>query len=182
MRDYREISLWNNVPEEEWSDWHWQFHNRIVTLEQLEQVIELTDEETEGIEGCMSVFRMAITPYYASLINPADRNCPVRRQAVPSVLEQHSTCSDLRDPLHEDMHSPVPKLIHRYPDRVLMLVTDQCSVYCRHCTRRRRVGVTERAGTEEQFDAAIDYVRRTPAVRDVLISGGLKPCVAMFLG
>lgn len=172
MRDYREMPLWKDVTPEEWNDWHWQVRNRITTLEQLKQVIDLTMEEAEGIEKCLQLFRMAITPYYASLMDPHDRNCPVRKQAVPTALELHKADSDMTDPLHEDVDSPVPGLTHRYPDRVLLLVTDQCSMYCRHCTRRRMAGVTDQAKTREQIDAAIDYVRKTPIVRDVLISGG----------
>jgi lysine 2,3-aminomutase len=172
MRDYREIPLWKEATPEEWKDWRWQVRNRITTLEQLKQVIDLTKEEAEGVEKCLQSFRMAITPYYASLMDPRDRNCPVRKQAVPSALELHRAGSDMTDPLHEDVDSPVPGLTHRYPDRVLVLVTDQCSMYCRHCTRRRLAGVTDKASTREQIDGAIDYVRRTPQVRDVLLSGG----------
>ena len=172
MRDYREIPLWKDTTPGEWNDWRWQVRNRITTLDQLNQVIDLSDEESAGVEKCLQSFRMAITPYYASLIDPEDRNCPVRKQAVPAALELRRSGSDMTDPLHEDVDSPVPGLTHRYPDRVLLLVTDQCSMYCRHCTRRRMAGVTDKASTREQIDAAIDYVRRTPAVRDVLISGG----------
>ena len=172
MRDYREIPLWKDATPKEWNDWRWQVRNRITTLDQLKQVIDLSNEEAAGVEECLQSFRMAITPYYASLIDPEDRNCPVRKQAVPAALELHRSGSDMTDPLHEDVDSPVPGLTHRYPDRVLLLVTDQCSMYCRHCTRRRMAGVTDKASTREQIDAAIDYVRRTPAVRDVLISGG----------
>ena len=172
MRDYRKIALWKNVKEEEWNDWRWQVANRITTLEDLKQVIELTPEEEEGVKQCLQTLRMAITPYYATLIDPHDRNCPVRRQAVPTALELQQAASDMLDPLYEDIDSPVPGLTHRYPDRVLMLVTDQCSMYCRHCTRRRIAGVTDMPRSREEVDRAIDYVRRTPVVRDVLLSGG----------
>lgn len=172
MRNYREIPLWKDATGEEWNDWHWQVRNRITTLEQLKQVVELTAEEAEGIENCLQHFRMAITPYYATLIDPKDPNCPVRKQAVPSALETQWSKSDMADPLHEDVDSPVQGLTHRYPDRILLLVTDQCSMYCRHCTRRRMAGATDKANTREHIDAAIEYVRRTPVVRDVLISGG----------
>ncbi len=172
MRDYREISLWKNVTEEEWNDWRWQVANRITTLEDLKQVIDLTPDEEEGIHQCLQTLRMAITPYFATLIDHHDRNCPVRKQAVPTGLELQQAASDMADPLYEDVDSPVPGLTHRYPDRVLLLVTDQCSMYCRHCTRRRIAGVTDMPRTREEVDRAIDYVRRTPAVRDVLLSGG----------
>jgi len=172
MRDYREIELWKDVTPEQWDDWRWQVRNRITTLDKLKQLIDLSDEEAEGVEKCLQKFRMAITPYYATLIDPDDPNCPVRKQAVPTALETHSSVSDMTDPLHEDVDSPVTGLTHRYPDRVLFLVTDQCSMYCRHCTRRRLAGATDKARTREQIDAAIDYIRHTPVVRDVLLSGG----------
>ena len=172
MRNYRDIPIWKDVTPEEWSNWHWQVRNRITTLDELKKVVELTAEEADGVEQCLKHFRMAITPYYATLIDPKDPNCPIRKQAVPSVHETHWSAYDMADPLHEDVDSPVPGLTHRYPDRVLLLVTDQCSMYCRHCTRRRMAGATDSARSRSQIDAAIDYVRRTPAVRDVLISGG----------
>ena len=172
MRDYREIPLWKDVTADQWNDWHWQVSNRITSLEQLKQVIELNEEESEGVEKCLQVFRMAITPYYASLMDPSDRNCPIRKQAVPNSFELHRAGSDMTDPLHEDVDSPVEGVTHRYPDRILLLVTDQCSMYCRHCTRRRMAGGKDKARSRSQIDAAIDYVRRTPVVRDVLISGG----------
>ncbi len=172
MRNYKEISLWKDVSQEQWQDWHWQVANRISSLEDLKQVIDLTPEEEEGILQCLKTLRMAITPYYATLIDPEDRNCPIRKQSVPTSHELHKTSSDMEDPLHEDVDSPVPGLTHRYPDRVLLLLTDQCSMYCRHCTRRRKAGVTDKASTKEQIDAGIDYIRRTPAVRDVVLSGG----------
>ncbi len=172
MRDYREIPLWKDVSPEEWNDWHWQVAHRITSLEELKQVIRLTAGEEEGVRQCLRTLRMAITPYYATLIDPADTGCPVRRQAVPTAHELNMAASDMADPLHEDVDSPVPGLTHRYPDRVLLLLTDQCSMYCRHCTRRRLAGVTDRPRSREQIDRAVEYVRRTPAVRDVVLSGG----------
>jgi len=172
VRDYREIPLWKDVSEEEWNDWRWQLKNRITSLEQLKQVIDLNEEEEKGVAQCLETFRMAITPYYASLMDPEDRNCPIRKQAVPTGLEVQYTDSDMSDPLYEDVDSPVPGLTHRYPDRVLLLVTDQCSMYCRHCTRRRIAGETDKARSRDEIEEAIGYIRRTPAIRDVLISGG----------
>jgi lysine 2,3-aminomutase len=172
MRDYREIPLWQDVSREQWDDWHWQVAHRITSLDDLKQVVELSESEEEGIRQCLQTLRMAITPYYASLIDPQDRNCPVRKQAVPTSFELHRAKSDMEDPLHEDIDSPVPGLTHRYPDRVLLLLTDQCSMYCRHCTRRRVAGVTDTARTKEQISGAIDYIRKTPVVRDVVLSGG----------
>jgi lysine 2,3-aminomutase len=115
---------------------------------------------------------MGITPYYALLMDPDDPNCPVRKQAVPTILETHIASSDMSDPLHEDVDSPTPGLTHRYPDRALLLVTDQCSMYCRHCTRRRFAGQTDQSSTRDQLDKGIEYIRNTPEIRDVLLSGG----------
>ena len=115
---------------------------------------------------------MAITPYYASLMDSEDRNCPVRMQAVPTEKELNLGGADMEDPLHEDVDSPVDNLTHRYPDRVLLLVTDQCSMYCRHCTRRRFAGQQDKAVPMDKIDNAIDYIREHEEVRDVLLSGG----------
>lgn len=172
MRDYRQIELFKNVTPEQWNDWHWQVRNRITTVEQLKKVINLTDGEEKAIEESLALLRMAITPYYASLMDPDDPNCPIRKQAVPTSLELHRGEADMEDPLHEDTDSPVECLTHRYPDRVLLLVTDQCSMYCRHCTRRRFAGQTDNAVPSDRIDKAIEYIKNTPRVRDVLISGG----------
>lgn len=172
MRNYRDIPLWKNVTEEQWQDWRWQVANRLTTLEDLKQVVPLTPEEEEGVVNCLKSLRMAITPYYASLIDVDNPACPVRKQAVPTALELHHSQNDMSDPLHEDTDSPVPGLTHRYPDRALLLVTDQCSMYCRHCTRRRLAGACDQARNKEQIDACIQYIRETPAVRDVILSGG----------
>ncbi|HZX46815.1 MAG TPA: lysine 2,3-aminomutase [Clostridia bacterium] len=172
MRDYRQIELFKNVAPKEWNDWRWQVKNRITTVAQLKKVINLTDGEEKAIEESLALLRMAITPYYASLMDPDDPNCPIRKQAVPTPLELHRGEADMEDPLHEDIDSPVECLTHRYPDRVLFLVTDQCSMYCRHCTRRRFAGQTDNAVPDDRIDKAIEYIRNTPRVRDVLISGG----------
>jgi len=172
MRNYKDIPLWNHVSEAEWNDWKWQVRNRITNEEELKQVIELSSDEEDGIGQCLKMLRMAITPYYAMLMDPVDQNCPIRRQAVPTIRELHNGKSDMADPLHEDVDSPVPGLTHRYPDRVLLLLTDQCSMYCRFCTRRRLAGATDQATTIERIDACIEYIRQTPVVRDVILSGG----------
>lgn len=172
MQDYRHIPLWQDVTEAEWNDWRWQLKNRLVDLDTLKQVIPLTPEEEQGVRDCLSVLRMAITPYYATLIDPHDPNCPIRRQAIPTTRELHFAQEDMADPLLEDTDSPAPGLTHRYPDRVLFLVTDQCSMYCRHCTRRRFAGTTDQPRSQKEIDASIEYIRNTPTVRDVLLSGG----------
>ncbi|HHS98156.1 MAG TPA: KamA family radical SAM protein, partial [Chloroflexi bacterium] len=163
---------WQDVSWAEWEDWHWQLANRITTVEELSRVIPLTDEEKAMIEESLGTLRMAITPYYASLIDPDDPECPIRKRAVPTLREKFIAPEDMRDPLHEDIDSPAPGLTHRYPDRVLLLVTDQCSMYCRHCTRRRWAGETDRPRSQKEIDEAIAYIRETRGIRDVLISGG----------
>lgn len=172
MHKRQPLSKWAHIPDDQWNDWHWQISHRITTVDELKEVIPLTEGEEAGIADCLVTLRMAVTPYYASLINPDDPHCPVRQQAIPTSLELHVGEYDLFDPLHEDTDSPVPGLTHRYPDRVLLLVTDQCSMYCRHCTRRRLAGQTDQALPLEHFNQALDYIRATPQVRDVLISGG----------
>ena len=164
--------MFPEVTDAQWNDWRWQVQNRIETLEDLKKYIHLTPAEEDGVKQTLKTLRMAITPYYLSLINPEDPNDPVRRQAIPTGLETHQSAADLLDPLHEDSESPVPGLTHRYPDRVLFLITDQCSMYCRHCTRRRFAGQHDCESPAERIEKAIDYIAKTPQVRDVLLSGG----------
>jgi lysine 2,3-aminomutase len=159
-------------PEADWGDWRWQLRSSLRTLEDLEGRLELTEAERAGVLETAGVFRMAITPYYFSLIDGAHPFCPIRMQAIPVRAETRRAPADLRDPLGEDPNRPVPSIVHKYPDRVLFLVLDTCAVYCRHCTRRR---IT--AGGEATFDRAVmeeglAYIRAHPQVRDVLISGG----------
>ncbi|MBN2795802.1 MAG: lysine 2,3-aminomutase [Clostridia bacterium] len=172
MRHYSEVSLWKDVTPEEWNDWKWQVRNRIDNLEDLKKVVNLSKEEEEGITKSLEILRMGITPYYAMLMDENDPHCPVRMQAVPTIYETHKSKNDMDDPLHEDADSPVPGLTHRYPDRVLLLITDMCSMYCRHCTRRRFAGSHDDVQPLDRIDAAIEYIRNTPQVRDVLLSGG----------
>ena len=160
------------VTDEQWNDWKWQVKNRVETLDQLKKYIMLTPEEEEGVKESLKTLRMAITPYYLSLINTEDKNCSVRKQAVPTGSETYQSAADLLDPLHEDEDSPVAGLTHRYPDRVLFLITDMCSMYCRHCTRRRFAGQNDCESPSERIQKAIDYIARTPVIRDVLLSGG----------
>ena len=158
--------------DEHWNDWKWQFRHRITSTDQLKKILPLTRQEEDEINTCLGAFRMAITPYYASLINPRDPSDPIRKQAVPSILETRADENDLSDPLGEMADSPVPHVVHRYPDRVLLLVTLQCAMYCRHCTRRRAVGEEDKPITEAQLQKAIAYIRTHKEIRDVLISGG----------
>ncbi|QGG48976.1 lysine 2,3-aminomutase [Heliorestis convoluta] len=177
-RTYRDIAKWRDLSEEDWNNWQWQLQNRITTVDELEEIIPLQKEEKEGIRRSLHTLRMAITPYYASLMDPNDPDDPIRKQAVPLSLELQDGQASLDDPLAEDVDSPVPGLTHRYPDRVLLLVTDQCSMYCRHCTRRRFAGTHDQVRPQEQLDSAIDYIRNTPVVRDVILSGGDSLCIS----
>ena len=164
--------MFPEVTDAEWNDWKWQVKNRIETLEQLKKYVKLTAEEEEGVKKTLSTLRMAITPYYLSLIDPNDPHDPVRRQCIPTELETHQAAADLLDPLHEDEDSPTPGLTHRYPDRVLFLITDMCSMYCRHCTRRRFAGQTDNECGPDRIEKALEYIEKTESVRDVLLSGG----------
>jgi lysine 2,3-aminomutase len=165
-------ALWADVPEEQWEDWHWQIANRITSIDQLEQVIHLSEAEKEVVAHSLNQLRMAITPYYASLMTYDDPRCPIRMRAVPTIAEANVVPEDLLDPLHEDIDSPTPGITHRYPDRALFLITDQCSMYCRHCTRRRYAGELDQPRRQSEIDDAIAYIRETKGIRDVLLSGG----------
>ena len=178
MTESRRYELFPNVTDEQWNSWEWQVKNRIETLEDLKKYVTLTPEEEEGVKKTLQTLRMAITPYYISLIDPNNPDCPVRKQAVPTGKETYQSPADLLDPLHEDEDSPVPGLTHRYPDRVLLLITDMCSMYCRHCTRRRFAGQKDGESAIERIDKAIEYIAKTPQVRDVLLSGGDSLCVS----
>lgn len=171
--DYRKISLWKDVSEEQWEDWHWQIKNRVHNLETISRVLILTPDEEEGIRKSSGRLSMAITPYWVSLMDPEDPECPVRRQAIPLKQEFLSSTNEFIDPCAEDRDSPVEGLVHRYPDRILLLATEQCAMYCRHCTRRRLVGDKQaHCITPKTFDAALEYIRGNKKIRDVLISGG----------
>ncbi|MCL2125882.1 MAG: KamA family radical SAM protein [Oscillospiraceae bacterium] len=161
-----------NKDSPEWRDWKWQYENRITTASELSKIITLNEQEMQDISSCLKGFRMAITPYFASLIDPDDRVCPIKMQAVPSINETHIHPWENRDPLNEESASPVPNVVHRYPDRVLFLVTRQCATYCRHCIRKRHVGEEDFVISEEEKNNAIKYISETKQIRDVLISGG----------
>ena len=172
MAESKRKIFFPEVSDEQWNDWKWQVKNRIETVEELKKHIKLTEEEEVGIRESLKTLRMAITPYYLSLIDTDDPHDPIRKQSIPTFNELYISPDDLQDPLHEDSDSPVPGLTHRYPDRVLFLITDMCAMYCRHCTRRRFAGQKDAALPTERIDKAIDYIARTPQVRDVLLSGG----------
>jgi len=172
MRDYREIELWKDVEENEWNDWKWQLRNRIMDLDTLKKVINLTPLEDEGVKSSLRKLRMAITPYWITLIDKDNPDDPIRRQAIPTIKELEIKEEDIFDPLFEEVDSPVKGLTHRYPDRVLFLITDQCGMYCRHCTRRRLAGERDKTRTKEELMAGIDYIREHTEINDVLLSGG----------
>jgi lysine 2,3-aminomutase len=161
-----------DVTTRDWNDWRWQSRHRVRTLAQLETMLRLSDEEREALVQGGTMLPVGISPYYMSLLEPEDPLQPLRRTVVPTLNEFVRTEGEADDPLSEDSHSPVPGLVHRYPDRVLLLPLDFCSTYCRYCTRSRVVGHGELMPQESRLQAAFDYLRCTPQVRDVLISGG----------
>jgi lysine 2,3-aminomutase len=160
-----------DIPDENWNDWHWQLSHRLNAMEDFEGVINLTESEKRAL-GEHGLFRVDITPYFASLIDPDDPHDPVRLQVIPTHREISTFTGMMEDSLSEDAHSPVPGLVHRYPDRALMLVTTQCASYCRYCTRGRIVGDPSATFSRDELDAQIAYLQRTPQIRDVLLSGG----------
>ena len=165
-------AFYPGVADRDWNDWRWQARNRLRTLAHLEQVLVLSDDERSALSEGAAMLPVSITPYYMSLISRDDRNQPLRRTVIPTTSELRQGFGEADDPLGEDGDSPVPGLVHRYPDRVLLLVTDFCSSYCRYCTRSRVVGHGSIAPSEARLEQAFDYIRSTPSVRDVLISGG----------
>ena len=162
---------WEGVPLDQWNDWRWQLSHRLNTVEDFARVIHLIPEEIAGLSA-PGHFRVDITPYCASLMDPDDPNCPIRRQVVPTAHELVPFEAEMADPLAEDAHSPVPGLVHRYPDRVLMLVTTQCASYCRYCTRSRMVGDPHAQFSSADYERQLAYIAATPQIRDVLLSGG----------
>lgn len=157
---------------EQWNDWNWQLRNRIINLAQLEQRMRLTREERGGVLLSDTKLAMAVTPHYFNLISREDPDCPIRRQVIPRIEETLYAPEEMSDPCGEDSHMPVPGLVHRYPDRVLFLVTDRCASYCRYCTRGRVVSGVGEQGLEMDHARAIEYIRNHEEVRDVLLSGG----------
>ena len=163
--------LYADVPDEKWNDCRWQLSHRLNTVEEIEKVLPLNESERKAL-NTSGLFRVDITPYFISLIDPDDPDDPIRKQVIPLSEEMQSFTAMMEDSLAEDRHSPVPGLVHRYPDRVLMLVTTQCASYCRYCTRSRIVGDPGQTFSRQEFELQIEYLKRTPQVRDVLLSGG----------
>ena len=165
--------FWSDVPDADWNDWHWQLKHRITSLHQLQSLMPtLTPEEVAGTALANQKLAMAITPYFFNLIDPSDEACPIRWQVIPRIEETRTAPWEMTDPCGEDAHSPVPGLVHRYPDRVLFLVTDRCAAYCRYCTRSRLVSNATGYDFHPEFDRQIDYIARHSEIRDVLLSGG----------
>ncbi|MCG2788098.1 MAG: lysine 2,3-aminomutase [Anaerolineae bacterium] len=163
--------IYKDVPDEKWNDWRWQLSNRLNSVEDIEKILPLSESERKALQT-QGIFRVDVTPYFISLIDPEDLEDPIRLQIIPRAEEMQSFTAMMEDSLAEDRHSPVPGLVHRYPDRVLMLVTTQCASYCRYSTRSRIVGDPGQTFKREEFEMQIDYLKRTPQVRDVLLSGG----------
>ena len=172
IRDRRQIPLFKDVTDAQWNDWRWQMRSRLTTVEDFAQVVDLDERQRADLEACLGKFRVSVTPYYASLMDESDALDPVRAQAMPTPAELVIHAEDIKDAVSEDFDSPTPRITHRYPDRVLFVVTEMCSMYCRHCTRRRLVGGSEDIVARAEIDNAITYIERSPEVRDVLISGG----------
>jgi lysine 2,3-aminomutase len=169
---YKARSIWRDVPMSEWEDWHWQMRHRLSTAEELAQVIPMTPREQRTIERALDKFRFAVPPYYASLIDSDDPECPIRLQAVPGEGELNVSNFDIEDPLNEEGDSVAPGMTHRYPDRVLWVVMQECAMLCRHCTRKRKVGERPLPICDTDLTAGIAYLRANPEIRDVLLSGG----------
>lgn len=163
---------YQSVSFDDWTDWRWQQRHQLRTPEDFEGVLELSDRERRGFSQTEGDFRVGVTPYYASLMDPADSDCPVRRQGLPDPEEARRADFERRDPLAEEEHMPVQGLTHRYPDRVLFYVTHHCPVFCRHCTRKRKVSDPKTAASTGQIEQGLEYIRQTRDVRDVLVSGG----------
>jgi lysine 2,3-aminomutase len=160
-----------DVTEAQWNDWRWQLGHMLTSAGDLAHAVMLSAEERAGLAASADLFRVGITPYYASLMDPVHASCPIRLQAIPRVQEADIRDEELRDPLGEDTHNPAPSVVHKYPDRVLFLVVDRCGIYCRHCNRRRLVGGDEPPTTAD-LEAGLEYIARTKRIRDVLLSGG----------
>jgi len=169
---YSGQGLWANVPAKDWNDWTWQLRNRITTLAQLEKLMTLTPDEKEGCLFAAHKLSLAITPYYFNLIDTKDPECPIRKQVIPNIKESYIAPGESSDPVGEEGTMPVPGIVHRYPDRVLFLVTDRCASYCRYCTRSRLVSNAQAYDFHPELEQGLKYIESHPEIRDVLISGG----------
>jgi len=169
---YSGQGLWADVPAKDWNDWTWQLRNRITTLSQLEQLMTLTPDEKEGCLFSAHKLSLAITPYFFNLIDTKNPECPIRKQVIPNIKEAFIAPGESSDPVGEEGTMPVPGIVHRYPDRVLFLVTDRCASYCRYCTRSRLVSNAQAYDFHPEIEQGLKYIEKHPEIRDVLISGG----------
>ncbi len=169
---YQSFAPWSRVPREQWDDWKWQLQNTVKNLKQLAEIIPLQSEERAAITSTFDKYKFAVTPYYLSLVDVRTPLCPIRLQAIPSARELEVGPEDQADPLAEDSSMPVPNVVHRYPDRVLVTINSSCSMYCRFCTRRRFV--LDKGGQKErnELDLIVDYIESHREIRDVIVSGG----------
>ena len=165
-------AVWADATEKDWNSWIWQQQKRVKSMDQLEKVLTVTQEERDAFAKSDEMFHMGITPYYASLMDKDDPNCPIRLQSVPKMGELNILPTDLEDPLGEERDMPVPGITHRYPDRVLFYTTHNCPVYCRHCTRKRKVSDPSSSAANAQLEESLKYIEAHKEIRDVVISGG----------
>jgi lysine 2,3-aminomutase len=163
---------WSQVSDKNWFDWKWQMRNRLTKKSDFLEYLQLTDSEIQGFNIAKSKLSVAVTPYFFNLIDPNNPNCPVRKQVLPSVFESNISINELNDPVGEEKYMPVPGIVHRYPDRVLFLVTDRCASYCRYCTRSRLVSNAQDYGFHAELENSLSYIEKNTSIRDVLLSGG----------
>jgi lysine 2,3-aminomutase len=161
-----------NIPTEQWNDWHWQFRNRVCSPGSLSKMMSVDSAQVRPVRKVARIFRYAVTPYYLSLFDPQDDRDPLRRQCIPDEREIACRTGGAEDPLEEEAHSPVPGMIQRYRDRCLVTVTNRCAVYCRHCNRKRLWRHRESTLSDGEVDRIADRIERTPAIREVILSGG----------
>jgi len=169
---YKRIKLWKDVTAEQWNDPRWQLAHLVTDVETLSRIIPLSTKERADAEEALKLSRFQVTPYYLSLVDASNPDCPIRLQCLPTIGEIEPGFGDLTDPLGEDSDTPVPRLVHRYPDRVLFLVSEVCSMYCRFCTRRRHILEHSSKQLAAEHEQGIDYIAKHPEVRDVILSGG----------
>lgn len=172
LKKFVSAGVWEGVSLIDWEDWHWQLRNRIATIDQLENLIKLSPEEQADVLLAEKRLALGITPYFFNLIDKHDLSCPIRRQVIPRIEETQSMPWERDDPCGEESSTPVPGIVHRYPDRVLFLVTDRCASYCRYCTRSRMVSNATGYDFHPEFERQVAYIREHKEVRDVLLSGG----------
>ena len=160
-----------NATEEQWNDWQWQMKNRIEDIGTLEKLVDISHEHKQTIEKIEKECRWSISPYYLSILDPSDLSCPIWMQAIPSVYEIDDIYGK-EDPMAEEFTSPAPRITRRYPDRLIINITNQCAMFCRHCQRRRNIGEIDEPASRKDIEEAINYIRNNPEIRDVLITGG----------